>query len=82
MSINACRGDGVVGMRCLSICGSCHQLISEKPKEIKKAVEQNTQIKKLIGDKELEIAVLRILDMDCNLLSVDVLSEICIIYIG
>jgi transposase len=31
----------------------------EDPKEAKKAVEQNIQLKKLIGDKELEIEILR-----------------------
>lgn len=33
--------------------------LAEDPKEIKKAFEQNTQLKKLIGEKELEIEILR-----------------------
>ena len=33
--------------------------LSEDPKEMKQAVEQTLQLKKLIGDKELEIAILR-----------------------
>lgn len=33
--------------------------LSEDPKEIKKAMEQNTQLKKLLGEKELEIEILR-----------------------
>ncbi len=31
----------------------------EDPKEAKKAIEQNVQLKKLIGEKELEIEILR-----------------------
>lgn len=31
----------------------------EDPREVKKVVEQNTQLKKLIGEKELEIEILR-----------------------
>jgi transposase-like protein len=33
--------------------------LNEDPKEAKKAVEQNTQLKKLLGEKELEIEILR-----------------------
>lgn len=33
--------------------------LTEDPKEVKKAFEQNTQLKKLIGEKELEIEILR-----------------------
>jgi len=33
--------------------------LSEDPKEVKKAMEQNTQLKKLLGEKELEIEILR-----------------------
>ena len=33
--------------------------LSEDPTEVKQAVEQTIQLKKLIGDKELEIAILR-----------------------
>ncbi len=33
--------------------------LSQDPKEIKKAMEQNTQLKKLLGEKELEIEILR-----------------------
>jgi transposase-like protein len=31
----------------------------EDPRESKKAIEQNTQLKKLLGEKELEIEILR-----------------------
>ncbi|MGI6777148.1 MAG: transposase [Acetivibrionales bacterium] len=31
----------------------------EDPKEVKKAIEQNLQLKKLLGEKELEIEILR-----------------------
>lgn len=31
----------------------------DDPKEVKKAIEQNNQLKKLIGEKELEIEILR-----------------------
>lgn len=31
----------------------------EAPKEVKKAMEQNTKLKKLLGEKELEIEILR-----------------------
>lgn len=31
----------------------------EDPKEAKKAMDQNTQLKKLLGEKELEIEILR-----------------------
>jgi transposase len=33
--------------------------LSEDPKEAKKAIGQNTQLKKLLGEKELEIEILR-----------------------
>lgn len=33
--------------------------LSEDPKEVKKAMDQNTQLKKLLGEKELEIEILR-----------------------
>lgn len=33
--------------------------LSEDPKESKKAMDQNTQLKKLLGEKELEIEILR-----------------------
>ena len=33
--------------------------LTEDPKEAKKALEQNTQLKKLLGEKELEIEILR-----------------------
>jgi transposase len=33
--------------------------LSEDPKEAKKAMDQNTQLKKLLGEKELEIEILR-----------------------
>ena len=34
-------------------------VLTEDPKEVKKAIEQNTQLKRLIGEKELEIEILR-----------------------
>lgn len=33
--------------------------LAEDPKEAKKAMDQNTQLKKLLGEKELEIEILR-----------------------
>ncbi|MDD4402597.1 MAG: transposase [Desulfitobacteriaceae bacterium] len=33
--------------------------LSEDPREAKKAIVQNTQLKKLLGEKELEIEILR-----------------------
>lgn len=33
--------------------------LSEDPEEVKKTLEQNTQLKKLLGEKELEIEILR-----------------------
>lgn len=33
--------------------------LEEDPKEVKKAIDQNTQLKKLLGEKELEIEILR-----------------------
>lgn len=33
--------------------------LEEDPKEVKKAIDQNTQLKKLIGEKKLEIEILR-----------------------
>ena len=33
--------------------------LMEDPTEIKKAMEQNVQLKKLLGEKELEIEILR-----------------------
>lgn len=33
--------------------------LSQDPKEAKKAMEQNNQLKKLLGEKELEIEILR-----------------------
>jgi transposase-like protein len=33
--------------------------LEEDPKEAKKAIDQNTQLKKLLGEKELEIEILR-----------------------
>jgi len=33
--------------------------LTADPKEAKKAIEQNTKLKKLIGEKELEIEILR-----------------------
>jgi transposase len=33
--------------------------LSEDPKEVKKAMEQNKQLKQLLGEKELEIEILR-----------------------
>ena len=34
-------------------------ILTEDPKEAKKAIEQNTQLKKIVGEKELEIEILR-----------------------